>query len=248
MANVIAHRGANASAPQNTIASFKRAVLLGCDGFENDVHLTKDGVVVVCHNYTIDETSNGKGYIKDMTFEQLRSYDFGSYFGEQYAGEKIPTLEEFLDVAQAVRIINIEVKNPPDGNMELVSKTLAQVKNAGLEDRLIISSFSDDVLKEVKRLNADIPTGLLYDPMSDKIEEIFEDPFGFALNIGCSAIHPVFLYCEDDYIEQAHNNGLIVNAWTCNTERVINALLDAGCDGLITDVPDLASKIIAERE
>ena len=78
--NIISHRGANKYAPQNTLPAFKRALEIGTDGFETDVHLTKDGKVVLCHNYTIDETSNGKGAITDMVLDELKRYDFGSYF------------------------------------------------------------------------------------------------------------------------------------------------------------------------
>ena len=74
---VISHRGANKEAPQNTIPAFKKSIEIGVDGFETDIHITADGVPVICHNYTIDETSDGQGNIKDMTLEQLRSYDFG---------------------------------------------------------------------------------------------------------------------------------------------------------------------------
>ena len=110
MSKIIAHRGASKAAPQNTIPAFKKGIEFGCDGFENDVHLTKDGVIVVCHNYEIDETSNGSGLIADMTFEQLRQYDFGSYFDPSFAGTRIPTLDEFLELCSNVEIINIEIK------------------------------------------------------------------------------------------------------------------------------------------
>ena len=109
MTKIIAHRGASKAAPQNTLAAFKKAKAMGAHGFENDVHLTKDGVIVVCHNPTIDATSNGTGAICDMTLEELRQYDFGSYFSPEFAGEKIPTLK-FYEVAQGLEIVNVEIK------------------------------------------------------------------------------------------------------------------------------------------
>jgi anti-anti-sigma factor len=112
--NVISHRGANRVAPQNTIEAFKRSIEIGCDGFETDIHLTKDGIPVVCHNFTIDETSTGKGAIKNMTLEELRQYDFGSYKGPEFKGIKIPTLDEFLEVSKSMgdkmKVMNIEMK------------------------------------------------------------------------------------------------------------------------------------------
>ena len=99
MTKILAHRGANKHAPQNTIPAFLKAIELGADGVENDVHLTKDGELVICHNYTIDETSDGKGNISDYTLEELKKFDFGSYFSPDFAGTKIPTLHEFLEIA-----------------------------------------------------------------------------------------------------------------------------------------------------
>lgn len=240
MAHIIAHRGASVKAPQNTLASFKLASTMKCDGFETDVHLTKDKNVVICHNYDIDETSDGSGFIRDMTLKELRSYDFGSYFDGSFKGEKIPTLHEFLEVVREFSVINIEVKPPLDGNLAVVEKTLEEARGLGLLDKLLISSFSDEVLLESKRLLSSVSTGLLYDPNSAIIEKIFDDPFTFAKSLGCDALHPVYFYVDEDYIERAHKEGFAVNAWTCNREAVISALIAAGCDGIITDVPDTA--------
>lgn len=243
MAQIIAHRGANKRAPQNTLAAFKLAREMKCDGFECDVHLTKDGHAVICHNYDIDETSNGTGFIREKTLEQLRAYDFGSYFDEKFKDEKIPTLSEFFETARGLDIINIELKPPLDDNFAVVEKTLEQAEESGLLDRILISSFSDEVLLESKRLNSSVSTALLYDPTSKIIDKIFDAPFSFANSLGCSAIHPAYFYIDEDYMEEAHQNGLTVNAWTCNKELVINALIKLGCDGIITDVPDLALKL-----
>lgn len=248
-AMVIAHRGASRACPQNTVSSFKKAVEMHADGFENDVHFTKDRHIVVCHNYEINETSTGKGKINDLTLEELRSYDFGSYFDPAFKGEKIPTLDEFLEVSRdgGISVMNIEIKPPQNGDFTIVERTLETVEGFGLTDKLLVSSFSDEVLIRTKLKNANVKTGLLYDPNSEKIDEIFDDPCAFALNIGCDALHPVYLYVDEDYMEDAHKNGLIVNAWTCDTERVINALLDIGIDGIITDVPDLARTLVDAR-
>ncbi|NLA77312.1 MAG: glycerophosphodiester phosphodiesterase [Clostridiales bacterium] len=247
MAKVIAHRGASKVCPQNTIPAFKKAVEMGADGFENDVHLTKDGRIVVCHNYNIDDTSTGSGYINDLTFDELRSYDFGSYFSPEFAGTKIPTLEEFLDVARDVELINIEIKGPRDGNLEIVKRTIDMVKDFGLFDRLLISSFDDNCLIACKEIDPLTQTGLLYSPDSPIIERIFDDQLGFAKNLRCDAVHPLFFYVDEEYVEESHKLGMKVNPWTTDTETIINAMLDFGCDGLITDYPDLARKIIAQR-
>ena len=163
---VISHRGANKVAPQNTIPAFEKSLEIGCDGFETDIHLTADGYPVICHNYTIDETSDGKGEVRTKTLEELRTYDFGSYFSEEFKGTKLPTLEEFLDVSSKgdIEIMNIEIKPPLDGNLEIVAKTIDAVKEKGLFDKLLISSFSSEVLVECKRIDPNCKTGFLYAP------------------------------------------------------------------------------------
>ena len=108
-----AHRGASKRAAQNTVPAFEKAILMGADGIETDVHLTKDGIPVICHNYDIDSTSNATGFIADKTFDELRQYDFGSYFSSVYENTKIPALEELfaLCAPSGLKIINVEIKN-----------------------------------------------------------------------------------------------------------------------------------------
>ena len=89
---VLAHRGANKVAPQNTIPAFMKALEFNADGIETDVHLSKDGEIVICHNYTVDETSNGKGLIDELTLAQLKAMDFGFYFNKDFSGVFLPTL------------------------------------------------------------------------------------------------------------------------------------------------------------
>ena len=164
MTKILAHRGANKHAPQNTIPAFLKAIELGADGVENDVHLTKDGELVICHNYTIDETSDGKGNISDYTLEELKKFDFGSYFSPDFAGTKIPTLHEFLEIADPFSIINVEIKSPKSGEKDIVRKTIACVKAHHLFDRLIISSFDPRLLVEAKEIDPNTRTGFLYSP------------------------------------------------------------------------------------
>ncbi len=247
--NVISHRGANKVAPQNTIAAFRKSIEIGCTGFETDVHLTKDGVPVICHNFTIDATSNGKGAIKNMTLEELRSYDFGSYKGEEFRGEKIPTLDEFLEISKLMgdkmEVLNIELKSEKFGEAgtELPQKTIDAVKNHRLFDKLLISSFDPTILVDCKKIDKNCKTGLLYCP-SDLISlKIAPRPVSFCKEIGADALHPFVMYVTRMYVERAHRAGIQVNPWTINKESTAKHLLKMGVDGLITDEPGLMSKI-----
>lgn len=243
MTNVIAHRGACKVAPQNTIPAFQKAIEMGADGFENDVHLTKDGFIVICHNYEIDETSNGTGAILDYTLEELRQFDFGSYFSEEFAETKIPTIEEFLDLCGGLNVVNIEIKTPKQKGTDIVRKTIAKVKEFGLFDKLIISCFDKDVLIECKEVDQNVRTGILYSTDSP-YTEIYDDPVAFAKKIGADAIHPLGILVDEDYIIDCHKAGLIVNPWTIDKPYAIERLRDWGSDGVITNYPDLAREII----
>lgn len=244
---IISHRGANRRAPQNTIPAFEHSIKIGVDGFETDIHITKDGVPVVCHNYTIDETSTGKGEIRNMTLEELRKYDFGSYFHEKYAGTKLPTLEEFLALCETadIEIMNIEIKPPLDGNMEIVKKTLDAVKAHDLFDRLLISSFDANVLVECKKVDPNCKTGLLYCP---KQKEFYTKLlFGYvkvAKEIKADYFHPHFSSVNKRFVRRLHKIGVKVNVWTVNDEKVAKYLLKCGVDGLITDLPDVMNELV----
>ena len=93
---IIAHRGASGYAPENTLASMELAIKLGCDAIELDIHLTKDQQIVVCHDFTVDRTTNGRGEIENLTLEDIKKLDAGSWFSDEFKGEKIPTLEEVI--------------------------------------------------------------------------------------------------------------------------------------------------------
>lgn len=244
---VISHRGANKLAPQNTIPAFEKSLEIGVDGFETDVHMSSDGVPVVCHNYTIDETSNGQGKISEMTLEQLRSYDFGSYFDEKYKGTPLPTLEEFLTLCETadIEIMNIELKTPLDGEKGMVEKTISAVKEHGLFDKLLISSFSPELLVECKRIDPKCKTGFLYSP-DRKIcyEKMIFGYLDFAKEIGADYLHPHFSMVTKHYVKKLHANGIGVNPWTVDKENIALRMLRCGIDGIITDVPDMINSII----
>lgn len=250
--NVIAHRGANLVAPQNTIEAFRKAIEIGCDGFETDIHLTKDGIPVVCHNFTIDETSNGVGAIKDMTLEELRQYDFGSYKGEEFKDVKIPTLNEFLEVSaemgDKMKVLDIELKSEHFGEAgtELAEKTIDAVKNHGLFDKLLISSFDPAILVVCKKVDKNCKTGILYSPNHMIALKIAPRPVSFAREIGADALHPFHMLVTRLYVERAHRAGLQVNPWTVNKDTTVKHLINLGVDGIITDDAGLVNGLLGK--
>ena len=246
--NVISHRGANRVTPQNTIEAFKKAIQFRADGFETDVHLTSDGVPVLCHNYTIDKTSDGKGAIAKNTLDYLKGFDFGSYFHHTFKGTEIPTLEEFLNLSEKanLKVLNIEIKSPRSKDYTIVDKVIEAVKAHNLFDKLLISSFDPSVLVVCKKIDKNCKTGLLYSP--DKLigVKISRNPVGFAKEIGADALHPMYLYVNKRYMEKAHNAGLMVNPWTVNKAKTAQKLIDLGVDGIITDNPGMINMLLVK--
>ncbi|MBR0427914.1 MAG: hypothetical protein IJK18_06945 [Clostridia bacterium] len=158
---IIAHRGANKLAPENTLSSFKKAKEIGADGIETDVQLTKDGKMVLHHNYTIDANSNGSGRIDIFSLEELKKFDFGICKGEEFKGERIPTLDELFEIAKDFKVINIELKAPMDKNIPYVEMVADSVMKSGLIDKIIISAFDKRLLRKMKKYNPKIRIGIL---------------------------------------------------------------------------------------
>ncbi len=245
--NVISHRGANIYAPQNTLPAFRRALEIGVDGFETDVHLSQDGTLVLCHNYTIDKTSDGKGSISQMTLGQLKAHDFGSYFSPKFVGTQIPTLQEFLELVRqngGLRVLNIELKSPRANETSIVRDTIEMVKDFEMFNSLILSSFDPKLLAEAKRIDPAVKTGFLYSPNSKVIFRIYRNPLEVAKEIGADALHPFSMYVNADLVRKTHEAGMTMNVWTVNSPRAIKRLASLGADGIITDYPDVVKGVL----
>ena len=231
---VLAHRGANKRAPQNTVPAFKKAVEFNADGIETDVHLSKDGKIVICHNYDIDATSNGTGFISDYTCEELKKFDFGSYFSEEFKGVTLPTVSEMLDVVKDMTLINID----------LVKRTIEEVHRYGLQDKVIISCFNPECIRESKEIDPNIRTGLLYED-NDLGKEIMA--FGvekYCAQLNANAAHPQRTLITEDEVKRLHALNMTVNVWTVNEKEDILRLAGWGCDSLISDIPDFVMSVL----
>lgn len=240
---VLAHRGANKVAPQNTIPAFQKAIDFGADGLETDVHLSADGHIVICHNYTIDETSNSTGRVDEMTLAQLKVCDFGSYFGDEFKGVSLPTLPELLDLTKSMKLINIEIK-PPQKDCDLVKKVVETIHEYGIVENSIVSCFDPECIRLVKELDKNVKTGLLYE--DDELgNEIMT--FGIARyckQLNADAAHPHRKLITHKEVIELHNLGIAVNPWTVNKEEEIIRFVNWGCDALISDVPDYCLKVL----
>ena len=236
---VIAHRGSNKVAPQNTLPAFRQAIAEGTDGFETDVHVTRDGRLVICHNYTIDATSDGRGAISDYTLGELKLFDFGSYFSEDYRGTPLPTLDEFLDLVgqTSSELVNIELKKPRERESGIEEKCVAAIRAHGMIDRCLISSFDRHILKKIKEIEPRLRTGFLYPTIDYKTSRFVVNPFIIAKAIKADYLHPMYPVVTASLVKTAHALGMGVNVWTVDDEKTVKKLAALGVDGIITDVP-----------
>jgi glycerophosphoryl diester phosphodiesterase len=148
----VGHRGAKGHAPENTFASFDLAVQMGVHAVETDVHLSKDGEIVIIHDHTVDRTTNGHGFVKDLTVEELRRLDAGAWFDARFAGERIPTLAELLAWAHDRVSLAIEIKNGPIYYPGIAGKVIRLLREHDMIDQAILISFDHFVMREAKMI------------------------------------------------------------------------------------------------
>ena len=232
-----AHRGADGYAPENTLEAFEIAAGMGADGVELDVQLTKDGRIVVCHDERIDRTSNGKGWLKDYTLEELREYDF-SDGNEKYAGTRIPTLEEVLDLLQYTGMyVDIELKTRTFSYRGIEKKCVELVREKGYQDRVVFSSFNHLSLQKIHLYAPKMPIAYLYLHAIPSIIPFAKKIGVSAMNISCHNLQ------TQGFVEKCRESNMQINAWTINKEEEMRLCMEHGVNAVITDYPDLLMQI-----
>lgn len=227
----IGHRGAAGTHPENTLASFRRAAELGCDGVELDIHRTRDGHLVVIHDFSLDRTTTGMGVIRDLTLAEVQAADAGRFRGQQFAGERVPTLGEVLDVLPESMTVFIELKKGSMYYPGIEAELLAFLQQKGALRRVQISSFDHQALRRIHELAPDLPLGMLYG-------ENLLDAVGYAQEVGAQALHPNWEWVTPELLQAAHAAGLQVNTWTVNDPALITQYRAMGVDGMISDFPE----------
>ncbi|WP_159067740.1 glycerophosphodiester phosphodiesterase [Paenibacillus ihuae] len=245
----IAHRGASGYAPENTIPAFELAVEMKADIIEIDIHLTKDGIPVVIHDDTVNRTTNGKGYVKNMTLEQLERLDAGTWFNEsypmfardKYAGTTIPTLDQVFETfgKEIKYILEIKDSAPSPGIETLINES---IQKYDLEDVVAIHSFSAGSLRKFHKINPDIPLYQLvwYDYNAVRVSETYlKDIKSYAVGIS-----PNFQGISKAYVSQVKNFGLKVMPYTVNYQVNMDKAYSWGVDGVYTNFPDRLLEVI----
>lgn len=250
-----AHRGGAALWPENTLVAFEGALALGYRYIETDVHLTKDGAVVLFHDDTLERTTDGRGPIADLPLEALRALDAGYRFtsdGRTHPfrgqGIRVPTLEEALALDPALRL-NLEIK-PRDGRIERALWN--EIDRLGAHDRVLVAAAFDPC---VTRFRALCPRAL---PTSPGYRGVLRFWVGVRSGLGRFDRYPFqalqvpptyrgLTVVDRAFVEAAHRHGLHVHVWTIDEPREMHRLLDLGVDGVMTDRPDLLKKVLAAR-
>lgn len=232
----VAHRGATAYSPENTIAAFDLAVDMKADYIEIDVQRSKDGELVLIHDTTVDRTTDGTGKVGDLTFEQLRSLDAGSWKGEQFTGEPIPTFEEVLDLYRGKVGILIELKAPelyPGIEEQVAAALIERNLHKPQNEKIIIQSFNFESIKKMDQLLPKVPIGVLTSNRADTTLEALQEFSTYA-----DWFNPSYGIVTEELVNQIHSLGMQIGSWTVRSQEAADFLFEMGVDAIISDYPD----------
>lgn len=232
---MIAHRGASAERPENTLSAYALAVEQGADWIEIDLHRTRDGAIVIAHDADL-AVLGGQGAIADASLAEVRALDAGD-------GQRVPTLDEVLDGFAAKVAFNLELKSPDGPSLypELERLALEAVLERGLLERVLFSSFRDDLLARLRGRSAEARMGLLIS------RRLPYRPLERAAALGAEALNPAASLVSAELVDAAHEAGLAVYPFTVDAADEIERMLDLGVDGLFTNVPARMRAIVDRR-
>ncbi len=246
---VIAHRGARAYNPENTMSSFRAALDLDADMLELDVQLSKDNIPVVFHDTKLDKKTNGTGLVSDYTLAQLQELDAGSWFDDKFKGEKIPKLVELLEYAKGRISVNIEVKTEAvkddthyNSENSVEKQVVALVNALGMKGSVMVSSFDYRAVKRVKELDPEIYTALLYEKKQSKglnPKELVDKYNADAFNCNGRELNK-------SWLEILNENNIPFFVYTINDASQMKMVIEAGAKGIFSDKPDLLKQVSDE--
>lgn len=216
---LIGHRGARAIDPENTIRSLKRAISCGADMVEVDVRLTRDKIPVVIHDETVDRTTNGSGYVNEMTAHEICELDAGG-------GERVPTLDHVLQFIKKTDI-NLIIEIKEIGIEEVI---LHSIQNSRMEDSVIVTSFFHPAVKNLKRMVPSIRTGVIFTSLPVR-------PWILAIDANADVMFPKYIRTTADLVKGAQEHGIAVYPWVVNTREEFLRIVEMGADGIVSDRP-----------
>ncbi|RKY76892.1 glycerophosphodiester phosphodiesterase [candidate division KSB1 bacterium] len=230
---IVAHRGMSSLYPENTLVSFKKALELGVDMIELDVHRTKDKELVVIHDNSVDRTTNGKGKVDQLTLQELKKYSAGSWFSQQFEEERIPTLGEVFELVNKKTKLQIEIKQ---SGIEDVLVNF--VEKYDMVNNVVCSSFNLRSIIKVRKLNPLIPTLFIARSFNlNKMKKVL-------LTEGINMVAIEFRHLSLSLLKACHSCGFVVDAWTIDEERDMVKFLEMGVGLITTNYPQRLKKIL----
>ena len=240
----IAHRGASGPglAPENTLAACEKALQIGVDILEIDVRATRDGQLVVLHDSALDRTTNGTGLVADLLGDQVRQLDAGRWFSPDFAGERVPLLEDVLDLARNQALVLIEIK--ADGIAERVLQAIEAMNAA---ERVVVQAFNPQTVQRLNLLAPTLPTALLVGqlpttPSRVRARRLVRQ----VLQVGANALAMWYAVLTPPFLEETRKRGIAVWAWTVDEDIAMRDLATMGVQGIITNQPDRLNRVLDE--
>lgn len=234
---VTSHAACKGHAAENTLAGVRRALALGADAIEIDVHLTADGVPILMHDDTVDRTTDGTGAVSEMPLVTIRQLDAGArQFVPQFQGEKVPTLAEIVRMTKGRALLQIEIKQP--GVSEQVSQV---VRDAGAIADCETHSFYPQLVRDMRSAEPRMAAVLISDGRQVKD---WDDFFSFALSLGAQGVSVHYSAAQRDVIARAHRRSLTFLTWTVDADADIETTIGAGVDSICSNFPDTVRAVL----
>jgi len=238
--SIIGHRGALASAPENTLPAFEEGLRQGADVLELDIHLSRDRELIVIHDFRVDRTTDGKGYVKDLTLAEMKRLDAGSRFSPAFKDARIPILGEVLEWAKGRAWLAIEIKSEWMTYEGIEAALVDQLHRSEMAEQVVIISFDHCCTKRVKDIDPDIATGILYNAR-------LVDPIQVARSARADVLRPRWPFASLAEIKAAHAEGLAYAPWGPNDPSIWRQLVEMGADTLSADRPSDLRAILGPR-
>jgi glycerophosphoryl diester phosphodiesterase len=249
--STVAHRGASGYAPEHTLASYRMGINMGADYIEIDLQLTRDGELVAMHDETVDRTTDGTGWISDLSLAELKRLDAGSWFNvrypmyarEEYASERVPTLREVFEAFGDETRYLLETKKP-EINPGLEEKMWELVEEFNLKDHVAVQSFDQDSLLKIRSWDKQVPLFQLlwYNKTAQLTESELKEISSYANGIGVN-----FMRLNESYVRTVKAAGLLIYSYTINYQGNMDKAMEWGIDGVHTNYPDRIKEVIDAR-
>lgn len=243
---IVAHRGASGYAPENTVSAVKKAIDLKAPYIEIDVHLSKDGEVIVIHDKTLERTTTGKGEVVGHTLAELKQLDAGSWYGEEFKGEPVPTLGDVLEAIDGQAVLLIEVKNGNQHYEDIEQKVWDIIQQYDALAWCEVQSFHSEVVKNFIALETPLKVHKLIAKRLPAIGMYIDDGLKFGSGTNWEnkvvGINPNFKDASKKFVSKLHDDGYTCFVWTVNEKEDMQKMIENGVDGIITNYPDLLDK------